>query len=215
MSDTGYGVAGTSNSNLGIYGWNWVSRCDGYIGGPGIGVYGGGCGAKISVLGRTDTGTAIEGQANTGYAGYFEGKVEVHGDFTVSGGTKNFAIGYRVGWHGRYGGGLIGPAGVITDYGMPLIINAEAALPIVAAPRYHVVTFGPCFTSRGYPEGKEPPGPWSRLADRCWFGLVATLGLSAQLEFNPVEFVDFVVGFTTLDLLGDDPWQPKEEPKEQ
>jgi len=172
-----------------------------------------GCGDPISrYVGRraVDLADCFKASVGLGVPAYLRVKAT---DLAVVG--AGFAIGYRVGWHGRYGGGLIGPAGVITDYGMPLIINAEAALPIVAAPRYHVVTFGPCFTSRGYPEGKEPPGPWSRLADRCWLGLVATLGLSAQLEFNPVEFVDFVVGFTTLDLLGDDPWQPKEEPKQQ
>ena len=171
-----------------------------------------GCGDPISrYAGRrvVDLADCFKASVGLGAPAYLRVKAT---DLAVVG--AGFAIGYRVGWHGRYGGGLIGPAGVITDYGMPLIINAEAALPIVAAPKYHVVTFGPCFTSRGYPEGKEPPGPWSRLADRCWFGLVATLGLSAQLEFNPVEFLDFVVGLTTLDLLGDDPWQSKEEAKE-
>lgn len=167
-----------------------------------------GCsGAALRYLGRrtVDLADCFKANVGVGVPVYLRAKAT---DLAVVG--AGFALGYRVGWHGRYGGDLIGPAGIITDYGMPLVINAEAALPVVAAPRYHVVTFGPCFTTRGYPEGKRP-GRWSRLADGCWFGVVATLGVSAQLEFNPVEFLDFLVGLTTVDLLGDDPWQPKEE----
>jgi len=53
-------------------------------------------------------------------------------------------------------------------------------------------------------QARRPPG-----------GVVATLGVSAQLEVNPVELLDFLVGLTSLDLLGDDPWQPKEEEKKE
>ena len=171
-----------------------------------------GCAEPVTrYVGRraVDLADCFKASAGVGVPAYLRVKAT---DLAVVG--AGFAIGYRVGWHGRYGGGLIGPAGVITDYGVPLIINAEAALPIVAAPRYHVLTFGPCFTVRGYPEGKRP-GRWSRLADGAWVGVVATLGVSAQLEVNPVELLDFLVGLTSLDLLGDDPWQPKEEEKKE
>ena len=43
------------------------------------------------------------------------------------------------------------------------------------------------------------------LVERFWIEVGATAGVpSASMGFNPVELVDFLLGLTTLDLLGDD-----------
>jgi len=64
-----HGVEGKSSSNIGVYGQNTSSGNYGYLGGPGIGVY---------------------GNSSSGYAGYFQGDVNVTG--TLSKGNGSFKI---------------------------------------------------------------------------------------------------------------------------
>jgi hypothetical protein len=64
-----HGVTGKSSSNIGVYGLNTSSNNYGYLGGPGIGVY---------------------GNSSSGYAGYFQGHVNVTG--TLSKGSGSFKI---------------------------------------------------------------------------------------------------------------------------
>jgi len=72
-----------------------------------------------------DLADCFKASAGVGVPAYLRVKAT---DLAVVG--AGFAIGYRVGWHGRYGGGLIGPAGVITNYG----VSARAS-PFGATPR--------------------------------------------------------------------------------
>ncbi len=55
-----------------------------------------------------------------------------------------------------------------------------------------------------------PPGPGGRVAERAWMGVSATILVAFRLDFNLIEFADFLVGWTGYDLLGDDTWQRKE-----
>lgn len=77
-------------------------------------------------------------------------------------------------------------------------------------PAVRVVTQGPCLTTREYP-WRAKPEPRSRFADRFWVGAALTCILSARLNVNPVEFVDFLVGWAGWDLLKDD--APPDEPQ--
>jgi hypothetical protein len=53
------------------------------------------------------------------------------------------------------------------------------------------------------PERMEPPTPF--LREKFFIEVGATLiGASFDIGFNPVEFVDFLLGWTTLDITGDD-----------
>lgn len=114
-------------------------------------------------------------------------------DFLVVG--DGFAQPVRYGLRGRYR-----PAGkaMALDAGLPLLRNDEEC----AGTAVH--TDGPVLTTRTY-TGPEPP-PGGRVAERCWVGASVTAILSMQLGLNPAELVDFLVGWTTLDVLGDDGW---------
>ncbi len=49
----------------------------------------------------------------------------------------------------------------------------------------------------------EPPTPF--LREKFFVEVGATLGVVGfDIGFNPVEFVDFLLGWTTLDITGDD-----------
>lgn len=62
------------------------------------------------------------------------------------------------------------------------------------------------WTARGEDPFTEPFGLNVPIEERFWVEAGATIGVpSASIGFNPLEFVDFVLGFTTLDVLGDDP----------
>jgi hypothetical protein len=53
------------------------------------------------------------------------------------------------------------------------------------------------------PERIEPPTPFLREKFFIEFG-VTLIGASFDIGFNPVEFIDFLLGWTTLDITGDD-----------
>jgi hypothetical protein len=53
------------------------------------------------------------------------------------------------------------------------------------------------------PERMEPPTPFLREKFFIEFG-VTLIGASFDIGFNPVEFLDFLLGWTTLDITGDD-----------
>ncbi|MCU0304317.1 MAG: hypothetical protein MUC56_09710 [Thermoanaerobaculales bacterium] len=74
-SSTGTGVHGISTSGYGVHGES----------GSGDGVFGQASAANKSGVYAVNTNPS-------GYAGYFNGRVQVNGDFQVSGGTKNFVI---------------------------------------------------------------------------------------------------------------------------
>ena len=44
----------------------------------------------------------------------------------------------------------------------------------------------------------------AEIADMFWIGAVGSLLVSAQVEFNPVEFLDFLTGCFGWDMLEDD-----------
>ena len=103
----------------------------------------------------------------------------------------------RTGWRGRYR--HAGPDTPIAT-GCPILCPThEENAGTAAHTRYYVLT------ERTY-DGPEP-GPGGRVAERFWMGINATLLVSFQLDLNPAELADFLVGWTTLDIVGDDDWQ--------
>jgi hypothetical protein len=128
------------------------------------------------------------------------------------------ALARRAGWKGRYGtygGGGVRPTagigfhpGTILQGGLPLLTNGEAEANLVSKSQWSVETFGPCVTRHTYMPGLEP-GPRGRIAEKFWVGATVALLLSARLEFNPVEFVDFLTGIAGWDMLRDDAWVGK------
>jgi len=67
-SSSGEGVRGISQTSYGVFGRSFANNCDGALGAPGSGVYGGGCGSLVGVLGRASTGTGVQGEATDGWA---------------------------------------------------------------------------------------------------------------------------------------------------
>lgn len=71
------------------------------------------------------------------------------------------------------------------------------------------------FPLYGDPGFREIPWDLEHLSDRGWFDVGATLNvvfLGLNAAVSPVEFVDWMVGFAGLDLLGDDAYaRPPDE----
>lgn len=124
-------------------------------------------------------------------------------DFAVAG--CGLTIATRWGWRGRYE-----PSGRRSawEMGLPFLANGYDYQPIGPMPARRgltsVSTRGPCFTTRTY-DGAGP-GPRGKIAERFWVGLSATLLLSARLDVNPAEFLDFLAGCLGWDMLRDDEW---------
>jgi hypothetical protein len=79
-SDSGYAVLGRSRSGIGVQG---ESNSVG-IRGITLGVHGESSNGT-GVRGSSDSGTGIFGESGRGLAGQFEGNVQVHGNFSVTG----------------------------------------------------------------------------------------------------------------------------------
>jgi hypothetical protein len=102
---SGTGVSASSDYGHGVIGASFTSNGVGGYSSSGNGVYGESS-TSYGVHGRSDSGDGVFGEASAanksgvyavntnpaGYAGYFNGRVQVNGDFQVSGGTKNFVI---------------------------------------------------------------------------------------------------------------------------
>jgi hypothetical protein len=102
--DTAYGIWGTAQSGVGVYGN--VASSAAVVGGVGVvgaggytGVYGHTSDVGAGVLGDAKNGIGVFGatSSNGEYAGYFLGPADVTGDLSVGGslnvaGTKNFRI---------------------------------------------------------------------------------------------------------------------------
>jgi hypothetical protein len=172
-----------------------------------------GCGAparRYCARRWTDFGDSVEATVGFGFPVHARVKAT---DFAVAGG--GLALARRAGWKGRYGtyggGGMPPTAGIgfhpgtILQGGLPLLANGEAEASLVSKSQWSVETLGPCVTRHTYMPGLEP-GPRSLVAEKFWLGATATLLLSARLEFNPVEFVDFLTGIAGWDMLQDDEW---------
>jgi hypothetical protein len=71
----GTGVGGMTNTGWAVYGTHTASGNYGYIGGSSYGLFA-----------ESEAGTAVFGLSISGYAGKFQGDVQVQGDFTVVGG---------------------------------------------------------------------------------------------------------------------------------
>lgn len=122
----------------------------------------------------------------------------------------------RWGWRGRYGdrgwerprGGDVYIGDVGYEAGFPLVGNEEGS----DAAGNRVSTLGPSSTKRRYAADLEPTKV-GKIADKCWIGIAATAGPSLEIGFNIAEFIDFILGFTTLDITGDDTWAPRPPPR--
>ncbi len=131
-------------------------------------------------------------------------------DWAVAG--MGIAARERWGWRGRYGdrgwekarGGDIYIGDVGYEAGLPFIVNEEGS----DGAGNRVTTLGPSITTRRFARDLEPNWP-GKLAERFWIGIAATAALSAEVALNPVELVDFIIGLTGIDILGDDTWAPK------
>lgn len=118
----------------------------------------------------------------------------------------------RWGWRGRYGdrgwekprGGDVYIGDVGYEAGFPLVANEEGS----DAVGNRVSTLGPSITTRRYAADLEPTRG-GKLADRFWIGIAGTAGLSLEVGINIAELLDFLLGFTTLDITADDTWAPK------
>ena len=110
-SDTGIGVHGESNSGYaGKFDGKVAISASSPVGSDIFTVNNTGGGRGLTIVATSDTalwanstsgagvdarsssGTALAATSTTGYAGVFNGKVQVNGNFNVSGGTKNFVI---------------------------------------------------------------------------------------------------------------------------
>jgi hypothetical protein len=87
-SDSGYAVLGSSGSGTGVQGESNSVGVRGIALGvhfeSGIGVHGESSNGT-GVRGSSDSGTGIFGESGIGLAGQFEGNVQVHGNFSVTG----------------------------------------------------------------------------------------------------------------------------------
>jgi hypothetical protein len=119
-------------------------------------------------------------------------------DFFVLG--NGYAEPVCYGWRGRY---RAAGSTVALAEGLPFYHSHEE----IAGTTVH--TDWMVLTQRSYDAAK--PGPGGRLAESCWAGFSATLLVALRLELNLVELADFLVGFSTYDLLGDDTWERREE----
>jgi len=95
--------------------------------------------------------------------------------------------------------------------GLPLIANEEGS----DGAGNRVSTLGPGITTRRYAKDLEPADWRGKLADRFWISLTATAALSFELGINIAELLDFLIGLTSLDMLGDDDWTPKPLPPQK
>jgi len=116
-------------------------------------------------------------------------------DFAVVG--DGFTQPVRLGWRGRY---AESGSTVALASGCPIFANHEEAGGTAVHTRWLALT------TRSY---ADEPGPRARVAERFWMGVSATLLLSARLDLNPAEFLDFLAGWFGYDLLLDDLWSPK------
>ena len=131
-------------------------------------------------------------------------------DFIVAG--FGIAARERWGWRGRYGdrgwekqrGGDVYIGDMHYEAGLPLLGNEEGS----DGDGNRVSTLGPGSTTRRYAKDLEP-GRGGKIAEMFWIGVVFTAGASIELGINPVELIDFIIGFSPLDILGDDEWRPK------
>jgi hypothetical protein len=71
-----------------------------------------------------------------------------------------------------------------------------------------VSTLGPSITTHRYAKDLEPTRG-GKFAEKFWIGFAGTAAFSFEVGVNPVEMIDFIVGLTTIDLMGDDTWAPR------
>jgi hypothetical protein len=99
-------VSGYSSSGAGVYGETSVGSSTSTFGvygqnnGTGIGVMGKSTNG-IGLAGASSTNHGVYGQSNLGYAGYFDGKVKVNGDFQATG-AKAFQIDHPLDPQNKY-----------------------------------------------------------------------------------------------------------------
>ncbi len=167
------------------------------------------------VVGCTRPATGYLAQRGADFADCFEGRVG-YGfpayvgvkatDFLVVGlGT---ATSHRIGWAGRYRNF----EGVEKEEGLPLLFNRLSMYEgeVVKEAAYSEETLSPFSTIREF-HPKESPRPCAGglMAEQFWLRASLTAGPSLSVGFNLAEFVDFLVGLTTVDILGDDNWPPQ------
>lgn len=153
-----------------------------------------------------DLADCFEGRVGYGFPAYVGVKAT---DFLVAGlGT---ATAYRVGWAGRYRNF----EGAEREEGLPLLFNRLSMYEgeVVKEAAYSEETLSPFSTIREFhPKNSARPPAGGLTAEQFWLRASLTAGPSVSVGFNLAEFVDFLVGLTTVDILGDDNWPSRPAP---
>ena len=154
-----------------------------------------------------DLADCFEGRVGYGFPAYVGVKAT---DYLVAG--LGMATSEKFGWAGRYRN----IEGKEREEGIPLLFNRREVGEAEGGkePAYTEETLSPFSTIREFHQKDAPrPPEGGRLAEQFWLSASLTAGPSVSLGFNLAEFADFLVGLTTLDLLGDDDWPPQAAPK--
>ncbi len=140
--------------------------------------------------------------ASVGFAGLVPYvRLKVTDSFVVAGGDNQTVFAF--GWHGRY---TAAGSEIERGEGVPFVRSREWA----GAPPM-ITTRGAFITSREYDTSVKPA--WgTQLADRYYAGLWLAWGLNVRLNFNIVEFTDFLLGVFGADILKDDAVEPPDWP---
>lgn len=149
-----------------------------------------------------DFADCFEGRVGFGFPAYVGVKAT---DYLVAG--FGMATSQKVGWAGRYRN----IEGKEKEQGLPLLFNRREVYETEDAKEaaYSEETLSPFSTIREFhPKTAPRPGKGGLVAEQFWLGASLTAGPSVSVGFNLAEFVDFLVGLTTLDILGDDDWPP-------
>jgi hypothetical protein len=155
-SSSGSGVSGSSTSGAGVSGGTTGNH----------GVFGDANGSGNGVFARTTNGYGIYAQATgTGSAGYFNGNVTVHGNFTVDVGfTKNVAVAFPDGSVRRMYC-VESPENWFEDFGGGTLSSGRATVPLdpdfattIATDNYRVFLTVEGASNGVYVSSKSPTG---------------------------------------------------------
>ncbi len=140
--------------------------------------------------------------ASVGFAGLVPYvRLKVTDGFVVAAGDNQTVFAF--GWHGRY---TAAGSEIERGEGVPFVRSEEwaGAPPLIR-------TKGAFTTTREY-DTSVKPCPGTQSADKYYTGLWIAWGINIRLNFNIVEFADFVVGFFGPDILKDDAAEPPDWP---